>query len=165
MGDQLRLESVLTNFLTHAVKVSPTHSQIKVVIKMKVGRVMTLTSGKAESTASIPSLPPLSPLLGNTETGGQRVAGGGGSGAGGGSGTSKVVILHTNHQTNPGTMPNADTILFSHSINILCNALTTYSYFLNLYTINTHPFNVGDCIVFASRGSAKGQTRRICSER
>ena len=45
MGDQLRLESVLTNFLTHAAKASSARSQIIVSITMKVGKP-TLISGK-----------------------------------------------------------------------------------------------------------------------
>ena len=89
MGDQLRLESVLINFLTHAAKASPIDSQIKVNITMKVGS----RSGKAGPIISIPS----SPLLDNTAPAAVTAAAASGGGrssavstAGGGSGASKV---------------------------------------------------------------------------
>ena len=103
MGDQLRLESALTNFLTHAAKASPIHSQIKVNITMKVGRPKTMSSAESESITLSRTSPP---VLGNTASaatgtgGGKAPSGGvgndrgdGGTAGGVGSGLLKVVFL------------------------------------------------------------------------
>ena len=109
MGDQLRLESALINFLTHAAKVSPVHSQITVLIKMKLSKATI--SGKAESIASNPSLPS-SPLLDNSRPAVARSLSGIGlpGGGAGSSGKAKVTVLlckpshkakHTHSQSTP----------------------------------------------------------------
>ena len=109
MGDQLRLESALINFLTHAAKVSPVHSQITVLIKMKLSKATI--SSKAESTASNPSLPS-SPLLDNSRPAvGRSLSGIGLAGGGvGSSGKLKVTVLlckpshkakHSHSQSTP----------------------------------------------------------------
>ena len=71
MGDELRLENVLTQFLIHAAKTAPSHSQIKVVLTMKVGKPIKVSA--TESVSSPTSLKPLrTSLLPNANNDGGR---------------------------------------------------------------------------------------------
>ena len=64
MGDHLRLENVLTQFLTQAAKSAPEHSQIKVQLTMKIGPMTGAPA--APASASNPSLPHLLSALPST---------------------------------------------------------------------------------------------------
>ena len=93
MGDQLRLESVLTNFLTHAAKASTARSQIRVSINMKVGKP-TWISGKTSTTPTATQR--RQPLLDSNAAAagaGGGAAGGGGRVAGSITGNTKVALL------------------------------------------------------------------------
>ena len=90
MGDQLRLENVLTQFLIHAAKAAPSHSQIKVHLVMKVGKPMipekeasALPSPRSLPIASAPVVPVADNAYAYAPAGVAGVAGGGGGGGAG----------------------------------------------------------------------------------
>ena len=114
MGDQLRLENVLTQFMTHAAKSAPEHSQVKVMLTMKVRPVVSA------STASPSYLLPTVPSANNTVAaaaaasvagggGGGGIAGGGGSGVGLNKGRTSQRVLTASEKQKRHSLPLAPT--------------------------------------------------------